>query len=154
MNQLSIFSSNSVDDGKKKVNWTLYIDGASRGNPGMAGAGVVLLKNNKVIAKKSYFLGLKTNNQAEYMSLINGLKVFKEQIPQIIDHLTIYSDSELLVCQIGGTYKIKHPELRKLYDEAMLILSNVDYKIEHIRREKNTIADSLANKALDEQKYT
>lgn len=149
MKQLSIFSNN--EDASSKSHWTLFIDGASRGNPGLAGAGVFLSKNDKVVAKNCYFLGVKTNNQAEYIALINGLAVLIEHKPQKQDNITIYSDSELLVRQIKGIYKIKHPDLKKLYDEAMKYLSSFQYTIQHVRREKNKVADSLANQALDQQ---
>lgn len=150
MKQLSIFPNapTNID----KAHWVLYIDGASRGNPGLAGAGIFLSKNHEVVAKNSYFLGPKTNNQAEYLALIYGLKVLMEQMPEKKDHLTIYSDSELLVRQMKGIYKIKNQDLKKLYDDAMALLCGMNYKIEHIRREKNTIADYLANRALDQHK--
>lgn len=150
MKQLSIFTKNS--EPIKKTHWTLFIDGAARGNPGLAGAGIYLLKNNKVAAKNSYFLGTKTNNQAEYLALLYGLQTSKDHGFQNNDHLTIYSDSELLVRQFKGIYKIKNQELKKLYDNAIDLLLDVDYKIEHIRREKNYIADELANIAIDKRK--
>lgn len=150
MKQLSFFSSKPAES-IEKFHWVLYIDGASRGNPGLAGAGICLLKNDSIVAKKSFFLGTKTNNQAEYMALIHGLTVFKEQEPHKRDHLTIYSDSELLVRQVKGLYKIKNLDLKQLYDTAIKLLCGIDYKIEHIRREKNCIADDLANKAIDKR---
>jgi len=149
MKQLSIFSNN--DCRIVKSHWVLYIDGASRGNPGLAGAGIFLSKNAEVVAKNSYFLGTKTNNQAEYYALVCGLKVLKEQAPQGKDQVTIYSDSELLVRQVKGIYKIKNQDLKKLYDDVISLLHGLDYKIEHIRREKNTVADDLANRAFDKK---
>lgn len=147
--QLSIFQNNSCDS--EKAHWVLYIDGASRGNPGLAGAGIFLSKDNKVIAKNSYFLGTKTNNQAEYYALVYGLRVLRENMPRVKDQVTIYSDSELLVRQVKGIYKIKNQDLRNLYDDAIALLSGIEYKIEHVRREKNTVADDLANKAFDKK---
>jgi len=149
MKQLSIFPN--TDCSIEKAYWVLYIDGASRGNPGLAGAGIFLSKNSEVVAKNSYFLGTKTNNQAEYYGLVYGLKVFKEQVLTPKDQLTIYSDSELLVRQMKGIYKIKNVDLKKLYEDALTLLCGIDYKIEHIRREKNTIADDLANRAFDKK---
>lgn len=145
MKQLSIFPSCNTE----KAKWTLYIDGASRGNPGQAAAGVFLLKNNQEIAKNGYFLGTKTNNQAEYYALIYGLRLLREHMPQMHDHLIIYSDSELMVRQMNGTYKIKNADLKELHAHAVALLAGLNYDIEHVRREKNTVADKLANRALD-----
>ncbi len=149
MKQLYIFED--ANQKNEKVHWALYIDGASRGNPGPAAVGIYLIKNEKEVVKKGYFLGQKTNNQAEYYSLIYGLQELKDHYKPD-DELQIYSDSELLVRQINGKYKVKHEELKKLYDLAIDLLSKFKYKIEHVPRDKNKVADSLANQALNKQK--
>lgn len=144
MNQLSIFGD------KKPVNWFLYIDGAARNNPGPAAAGMYLLKEQETVCKKGYYLGTKTNNQAEYAALIIGVSLAKEYMPPA-DKLNIKSDSLLLVRQIAGEYAIKNPELKKLHQQALMLLDNMNYSIVHVYREDNKIADSMANLALDKK---
>lgn len=144
MNQLSIFTQKPADA------WTLYIDGASRNNPGPASLGIHLMKNNKTFNKVGYYLGTKTNNQAEYAALIVGLMVAKEHMaPE--DKLSIKSDSLLLVRQIAGQYALKNAELKKLYLKAQELLRGVDFEINHIYREHNTVADQMANEAIDKK---
>ena len=128
----------------------LYTDGASRGNPGEGGAGVVLtdLEDNIVLEEKLY-LGKCTNNQAEYRALILGLEEAKVLKPL---KLVIRADSELLVRQLQGLYKVKNEGLQPLYLKAMKLLKGFSYlKIEHIPRERNKKADKLANRAIDEK---
>lgn len=144
MNQLSIFTET------KKNNWTIYIDGASRNNPGLASIGVQLLKDKDTIYKAGYFIGTKTNNQAEYAALIVGIKIAKEHMLNT-DTLTIKSDSLLLVKQIAGQYAIKNPELKKLHQYALVLLKDISFDIKHVYREDNTVADSMANLALDKK---
>ena len=92
------------------------------------------------------WLGVMTNNQAEYHALIEGVKTVKEWKP---DRVEIYLDSKLVVEQIKGVYKIKDPELQKLHEEAMRLLDGLDYEIKHVVREENRGADHLANVAID-----
>ena len=128
----------------------LYTDGASRGNPGEGGAGVVLtdLEDNIVLEEKLY-LGKCTNNQAEYRALILGLEEAKVLKPS---KLVIRADSELLVRQLQGLYKVKNEGLQPLYLKAMKLLKGFSsLKIEHIPRERNKKADKLANRAIDER---
>lgn len=146
--QLSLF-----DEPASSVNvsqWKLYIDGASRGNPGPAGAGVYLVKDDKPVFEQGFFLGNKTNNQAEYLALIIGLFYARAVMSQQ-DHMVIYSDSQLLVRQIMGHYKIKNEKLRILHEAAILGLKNFNHRIDHIFREHNKVADRCANRGIDER---
>jgi ribonuclease HI len=127
---------------------TAHIDGGARGNPGPSGYGVVIQDaSGRKVAELSEYLGHHTNNYAEYQGLLgalryavaNGLKVLK-----------VISDSELMVRQMKGIYKVKHPELRKLYDEAQQLVRKLDhFEIRHALREHNVDADRLANEAMD-----
>lgn len=130
--------------------WSLYIDGAARNNPGPAGVGIYLLENNVPVLKQGVFLGDKTNNQAEYIALLLGLWYTLKYINST-DKLVIKSDSQLLVRQITGEYKIKNKELEKLYYYAKNILNNLNYRIVHIVRADNKVADSLANFGIDKK---
>lgn len=125
---------------------TMYIDGSSSGNPGPAGIGIVIIdQDNRQVGKISSYIGRRTNNFAEYSALIRALKVaiyFKVRV------LKIRTDSELVVKQLNGEYKVKNEQIKKLYDEAAkLILSIQQFKIEHIPRTLNDKADYLAKKA-------
>ena len=133
-------------------NWTLFIDGASRGNPGPSGAGAQLRLEEVVVAEDSLYLGRKTNNQAEYAAMLLGLWRLKEScrgedLSQI--HITITSDSELLVKQMKGQYRIKNPGIRALSDVAKAELVDIPHTFKHVLRHKNKDADRLANKAVD-----
>lgn len=124
---------------------TLYTDGASSGNPGESGIGVVLTIDGKRIELSEY-IGRATNNVAEYMALIRGLEKAKKLG---LDKLDILLDSELLVKQIKGEYRVKSEYLRVLYGKVIALLDSFShYSIKHIPREKNSDADRLARKAL------
>lgn len=127
---------------------SLYCDGASRGNPGPSGAGVVLLDHNEdQIMQLSCFLDSATNNEAEYRALIRGLEAAGELG---LSSIRIFSDSELVVKQLRGEYKVKNPRLQYLYDKTMSRLKQFDdYVIFHVGRELNQEADRLANDAID-----
>jgi ribonuclease HI len=131
----------------------IYTDGASRGNPGEAGAGIIMLnEEGKVIKKAHRYLGNTTNNVAEYMALIIALKEALELKAEVI-HL--FSDSELIVRQIKGIYKVKDSKMRTLFNEAKKLLSKfIQYDIVSIDRRKNAEADKLANLAIDEYNNT
>ncbi len=131
--------------------WKLFIDGAARNNPGPAGAGVYITKNDKPVKKLGFYLGIKTNNQAEYGALLLGLHEIKQNWDPR-DHLDIISDSQLLVRQFKGEYKVKHPELKPLHLLAKTMLHGIMYSITHVLREHNTIADEMANLGIDKKK--
>ncbi|MCP5467888.1 MAG: ribonuclease HI family protein [Deltaproteobacteria bacterium] len=126
----------------------LFADGASRGNPGPAGAGAYLLsEKGEVFAERSKYLGETTNNVAEYHSLIMGLE---EAIKQGITQLSIKMDSQLVVRQMLGEYRVKQAHLIPLYQKAQGLLSQLkSFSIEYIPRAQNHEADRLANLALD-----
>ena len=126
----------------------IFSDGGARGNPGPAGIGAVLYdENKKIIAEISQYLGETTNNQAEYKALIAALKEAKRLKAE---ELACYLDSELVVKQLNREYKIKNKDLAPLFLEVYnLSLSFKKISFTHIPREKNTVADSLANKAMD-----
>jgi ribonuclease HI len=128
---------------------TLYADGGARGNPGPAGSGAVLLdEQGRVIAELMRSLGHATNNVAEYTALIIGLE---EALRRGIDELDVRMDSLLVVQQMNGRWKIKHPGLRPLALRAGELLARFPRRtIEHIPRELNTLADALVNRAIDE----
>jgi ribonuclease HI len=127
---------------------TAHIDGGARGNPGPAGYGVVIRDAaGKKLAELSEFLGHRTNNYAEYSALLAAL-----QYAQQHKHATlkVVSDSELLVRQMNGEYKVKSPDLRPLYERARGLARQFQkFTIEHARREQNRDADRLANAAMD-----
>jgi ribonuclease HI len=127
---------------------SLYCDGASRGNPGPSGAGVVVFdQNGEKILELSRFLGNATNNEAEYKALIRGLSAAADVG---IKGVQIFLDSELVVNQLLGTYKVRNPRLHQLFDKAMSRLRLFDeYAIFHVGRELNQKADRLANEAID-----
>ena len=130
---------------------TVYIDGGSRGNPGPAAAAFVLTApGGGRISAKGFFLGSATNNVAEYTGLLKAL----EEARQIgAERLDIFSDSELLVKQIKGQYRVKSEHLKPLYNRAADLLQNFEHvRLQHIPREKNTQADGLVNQALDLKK--
>jgi ribonuclease HI len=131
-----------------QISWRLYIDGAARNNPGPAGIGIYLVRNNCPVVEQGFYVGSKTNNQAEYLALLVGLFYCKKYISPH-ERVYIYSDSQLLVRQLSGIYKIKNAELKKLVGFVQEFLSMVQYTLVHIRRENNTKADSLANKGID-----
>ena len=130
----------------------LYCDGASRGNPGEAAVGAVLLEKetNEILFKVSKCIGLATNNVAEYTALIVGLE---KTLELGIKHLEIFLDSELVVRQLSGRYGVKNAKMRQLFKKVQELLRQLeDYKVHHIPRERNWQADSLANQALDTKK--
>ena len=127
---------------------SLYCDGASRGNPGPSGAGVVLLdKKGEQIFELSRYLDKGTNNEAEYRALIRGLEAAADLG---VKRVEIFLDSELVVRQLSGKYKVRNARLRSLFDQAVSILQQFDdYAIFHVGRELNQQADRLANEAID-----
>jgi len=127
---------------------TAHVDGGARGNPGPAGYGVVIQDaSGHPVAELSEYLGHQTNNYAEYQGLIAALRYAGENH---IKALRVVSDSELMVRQMKGIYKVRHPELRKLYDQAQQLSRRLEhFEIRHALREHNQTADRLANQAMD-----
>lgn len=131
----------------------VYTDGGSRGNPGISGYGLVIYDSqNNIIYQQSKFLGIKTNNEAEYAALLAALIWLKEnyQFHQITK-INFFSDSQLVVRQIQGKYKVKAPNLKDIFIQCQQLLTqiNLEYQFKDIRREFNTLADKLANQAMD-----
>ncbi|MCD5397844.1 ribonuclease HI family protein [candidate division NPL-UPA2 bacterium] len=127
----------------------IYVDGASRGNPGRAGVGVIVYDERKNIPPKriKQYLGKTTNNVAEYIALIYGLQ---EGLICQAKYLTIYTDSELIVKQLDGSYRIKNELLKIFFKQVEHLRQGFkEVKIKHINREGNQEADKLANQAID-----
>lgn len=126
----------------------IYTDGASRGNPGPAAIGVVFYnKQGDLLAEYKEPLGNQTNNYAEYMAVIRALELC---CGKSIETIQFYCDSQLLVKQMLGEYKVKAPQIRPLYEQAKNLSENFKrVEFHHVRREFNKEADALANQALD-----
>lgn len=138
-----------------KPTWHIFVDGASRNNPGPSGAGIFIRQDDETIAKYGFYLGKKTNNQAEYLSLLLALFIAKKEIAKLkttLPKLLIHSDSELMVKQIKGIYRVRNEKLIPLKQIAMMLLLDQPFTIKHILRDKNQIADALANKGIDSKR--
>ena len=130
--------------------WTVNMDGAARNNPGPAGAGVSIRSEGKPVFETGVFLGSKTNNQAEYIALL--LAIFHiGRFAKSGDTVKFKSDSQLLVRQMSGEYRVKNPDLAKLKNAAVKGLAGIDHCFEHVFREQNTEADRLANVGIDKK---
>ena len=128
----------------------IFTDGAARGNPGPAAIGVVL-KDEKgaVVAEISRSLGKRTNNQAEYLAVIGGLM---KSLALGAKQVTLKSDSELVVKQLNGQYKVKNADLREMYQQVVKLIGHLEkFTAVNIPREQNKQADALCNKALDKE---
>lgn len=131
---------------------TVHTDGGARGNPGPAGIGVVITRGEEELEKFGAYIGEATNNQAEYIALLAGLDRAAKHTDTDVDCIL---DSELVVKQLNGEYKIKSPELRKLkqqVDHHATAFRQVTFR--HTRRENNADADQLVNEALDNREVT
>ena len=128
----------------------IHIDGASRGNPGEAGFGVhVTTPEGEAVAALYGYLGRATNNVAEYQALIHALRY---ALDKGATEVQVFSDSELVVRQMSGQYRVKHADMVPLYREAAALFSRFGRAtLRHVRREQNKEADRLANRALDER---
>jgi ribonuclease HI len=128
----------------------LYSDGAARGNPGLAGAGAVLVEpSGQVVDRIGKFLGTQTNNYAEYMGLLLGLRRARELSVREVE---VFADSELMLRQLGGRYQVKSASLRPLYEEALSLFNDFErVKLVHVPREMNRAADEMSNRAIDER---
>lgn len=140
----------------KEKNISIYTDGGSRGNPGPAAIGIVFYnESGEIIHEHKKAIGYATNNEAEYRAILEALKIlsksdwFEENIP-----IDCFLDSQLVVEQLNGRYKIKQPHIAEFVGGIKSIIQESDLKISftHIPREKNKEADRLVNEALDEQK--
>lgn len=129
------------------MNFKVYIDGASRGNPGNAGIGILILKDNLIIKEIAEYIGITTNNQSEYLALIKALRELEKLS---LNSALIFSDSELLVKQWNGKYQVKDEKLKSLYHQAKTISKNKKFLLSFIPREKNKQADFLANQGINE----
>lgn len=126
--------------------YTLNFDGCSKGNPGLAGIGIVIYNKGIEIHSAYKFIGIKTNNQSEYSALIFGLQ---EAIKMEIDQISIFGDSQIVINQINGLFKIKSDNLLELNKEANELKKQFKYiEFNHVPREKNKRADELSNIAL------
>ena len=127
------------------------VDGASRGNPGESGIGVAIFdKDTNLISEACDYLGVATNNIAEYKALILGIKLSTEYNAK---RTLFKSDSELMVKQIKGEYKVKNAQLKLLFAEAQSLLKKLpNWKIMHVPREENKEADLLANKGVEKNR--
>ena len=132
----------------KSKKFFIYSDGGSRGNPGPAGIGVVILDDKKKKIKEIYkYIGEATNNVAEYSALISGL----EEVANLGgNEVVIHMDSELAIKQLSGEYKVKDAGIRELFEKALNILKKFNsFEVKHIERAKNKEADKLVNKAIN-----
>lgn len=129
--------------------WLLMIDGAARGNPGDAGCGAVICDDTgAVVQELSRYLGRTTNNVAEYEGLLMGLEALLQFGRK---RIRVQSDSQLLVRQLNGEYRVKDEKLKLLYQRAVTLLRQFDaYRILHVYREMNKLADRLANRGIDD----
>jgi ribonuclease HI len=146
-----VSDESATDDAGTGERLTLRTDGASRGNPGPAAAGIVIERmDGSILAQLGQYLGEMPNNQAEYRALILGLKMVVDRQPVAVD---IYMDSELVVRQMTGVYQVRDVTLQQLHREAMMLVQVLpQVTFTHIRRAQNALADRLANQALNEQR--
>ena len=131
-----------------EVKATLYADGGARGNPGPAASGAVLYaEDGEVLEEIGTFLGVTTNNVAEWTGLLEGLKAALERG---VDDIAIRLDSELVVRQLSGAYRVKHPGLIPLHAEAKVLLRKFNrFDVRHVPRKQNKAADAVVNQVLD-----
>lgn len=130
----------------------IFTDGASRGNPGDAGAGVVIFKDGEEIKRIEKYLGKKTNNEAEYGAVVEALK-YVTQNNLSGENILLFSDSEFLTKQLKGEYAVKSPKIKPLFEEVDKLRKNLKFNVNWVPREDNKIADSIANEAIDNNKF-
>ncbi len=125
----------------------VFCDGGSRGNPGPAAAGVVIkTTNGKILGEYCEYLGIKTNNYAEYWAVIVALERLHEMRIKKAD---FYLDSMLVVQQLCGVYKVKHPDMKLLFARVQQLMEGMELTFTHVLRAKNTEADAMVNQCLD-----
>lgn len=129
--------------------WLLLVDGAARGNPGEAGCGAAICDETGAVVKElSRYLGHATNNVAEYEALLMGLEALVQMGRRKV---CVQSDSQLLVRQLNGEYRVKDEKLKVLFQRAVNLLRRFEaYRILHVPRELNKLADRLANQGIDD----
>ncbi len=128
---------------------TIYTDGASRNNPGEAGAGIFITRDGMPIKKIARYLGITTNNIAEYTAALIGLE---HAVMLRASKVKLCADSELLVKQLNGQYKVRNEGLKPLYAKVKELIAKMDtVEVQYIPRAMNKEADALANKAIDEK---
>jgi ribonuclease HI len=131
------------------VELTIYTDGASRNNPGEAGAGVYIARDGRPLERLARYLGTTTNNVAEYRAAILGLE---HAVRLGATSVRLLADSELLVKQINGQYKVKNEGLKPLHARVKELIARIgSVEVQYIPRAQNKEADALANKAIDEK---
>jgi ribonuclease HI len=147
--ETGLFAGSEPDAKPRAAAFQANIDGGSRGNPGPASYGVVVRnERGEIVAKLKKYIGRMTNNVAEYYGLIAALDYAQSHG---VRALRVESDSELLVRQMRGHYKVKSPDLRPLFERAKKMSQTFEsFRIDHVYREQNAEADALANEALDE----
>lgn len=131
--------------------WHMYVDGAARKNPGPAGAGLFITCNSVPVLKKGFFLGHRTNNQAEYIAFLLGVYHLKTVLGDQSAQTMCYSDSLVMVQQLNGRYRIVDQTLQKLFGIAKKYTHSMDLLIQHIPREQNVEADEAANWGIDQK---
>ena len=141
--------SDPIPSGRPEHYLVAHVDGGARGNPGPAGYGVSIEDEKGAgVAQLSQYLGHQTNNFAEYSGLIAALKYATENGHRALEAV---ADSELMVKQMNGQYKVRAPQLLPLYEEAKRLSRRLDwFRIRHVRRAHNSAADKLANQAMDQ----
>jgi len=126
----------------------VYIDGAARNNPGPSGSGICLMRGKTIVFEQGFFIGTRTNNQAEYLGLLVA-SYFVKEYAKHHEKILVYSDSQLLVRQMTGVYKVRDPFLKKMQFVAYELLQPYHVKYCHIYREHNVRADLMANRGID-----
>ena len=146
----SVMASNDVSNTTELTEVKLYTDGGSRGNPGPAASGWVILNlQDKIIHESGYYLGQNTNNAAEYTALKKGLE---DVLKMGVARLQVYMDSLLIVNQVKGTYKVKSPELLPIYQEVKALIGKFEHiSFTHVPRALNKEADRMVNETLDRE---
>lgn len=130
----------------------IYTDGGSRNNPGEAGIGAVIYKEGEVVAEVSEYIGIQTNNWAEYQAIIRALETVLECGLQD-EVIEIRMDSKLAAEQLKGSWKVKEPTLKPQFEKARLLIEKcTEVRLVHVPREENKVADKLANEAMDRGK--
>ncbi len=135
------------------MRYKVFSDGGSRGNPGLSGCGYIVYDNQDNIVKESAFpIGISTNNIAEYTAVLEAAKYLDSNHKPF--EADFFLDSELIVKQVNGEYRVKDSKLKILFLELTKILSSANYTFTHVRREKNTVADRLSNIGCDMNETT